>query len=450
MINPLQGYLSVRDWKTRLIFWSGALAVGVVSALFALGSNWMIGMHARILENSRWWTLPLSPLVLMTVVYVTRRVFPGSQSSGIPQAIAALRTDDDKLRKRVLSLRIALGKVLMTLLGFLSGASIGREGPTIHIGASIMYSLGRFTNFPRHYVKHGLIMAGGAAGVAAAFNTPIAGIIFAIEEMARFYEERATGMILVAVIIAGIVALGFLGNYSYFGESSAHFDQLRDWVAVPMCGVIGGLLGGTFSQLLVSGVRRLRPLVARHGIMIAAVCGLIIAILGLLSHGLTYGTGYDQARHVLTGDDSVGFWFPFYKMLATLTSFLSGMPGGVFSPSLSAGAGLGADLAPMMPYISLSTVVLLGMVSYFTGVVQTPLTASVIVMEMVNSQSMAFPIMATAFIALAASKLVCRQPIYWALAEEFLGDEAQEPVAPSMPAQKSMVALNSKKRAGNK
>ena len=208
MKNPLQGYLSVRDWKTRLIFWSGALLVGVVSALFALGSNWMMAQHARLLSGSPWWTLLLAPLVLMLVVFLTRHVFSGSQGSGIPQAIAALRSDKDSLRGRVLSPRVTLGKVLMTLLGFLSGASIGREGPSVHIGASIMYSMGRFTKFPPHYVRHGLIMAGGAAGIAAAFNTPIAGIIFAIEEMARFYEERATGMILVAVIIAGITESG--------------------------------------------------------------------------------------------------------------------------------------------------------------------------------------------------------------------------------------------------
>jgi H+/Cl- antiporter ClcA len=110
-------------------------------------------------------------------------------------------------------------------------------------------------------------------------------------------------------------------------------------------------------------------------------------------------------------------------MLATLLSYFSGIPGGIFSPSLSAGAGLGADLAPLMPYVSVSTVVLLGMVSYFTGVVQTPLTASVIVMEMVNDHSMVFPVMATAFIALGVSKLLCREPIYWALADEFLPDD---------------------------
>lgn len=450
MKNPLQGYLSVRDWKTRLVFWSGALVVGVISALFALGSNWMMAQHARLLSKSPWWTLLLAPLVLMAVAFLTRHVFPGSQGSGIPQAIAALRSDDDGLRRKVLSPRVAVGKVLMTLLGFLSGASIGREGPSVHIGASVMYSMGRFTRFPSHYVRHGLIMAGGAAGIAAAFNTPIAGIIFAIEEMARFYEERATGMILVAVIIAGITALGFLGNYSYFGESSAHFDQLRDWIAVPMCGVIGGLLGGGFSRLLVAGMRWLRPLFARHGLLIACLCGLGVAILGLLSHGATYGTGYDQARHVLMGERDMGLGFPFYKMLATLSSYFSGIPGGIFSPSLSAGAGLGADLAPLMPYVSVSTVVLLGMVSYFTGVVQTPLTASVIVLEMVNDHSMAFPIMATAFIALAASKLVCRQPIYWSLAEEFLGDEAQEPAPPLLQTQSSTAALNSKKRAGSR
>jgi len=450
MRNPLLGYLSVRDWKTRLVFWSGALAVGLLAALFAEASNRMIGWHAQLMRGSPYWAFLVSPLVLMAVVYLTRKLFPGSQGSGIPQAIAALRSDDDKLRKRLLSLRIAVGKVLMTLLGFLSGASIGREGPTIHIGASVMYSLGRFTKFPSHYLKHGLIMAGGAAGIAAAFNTPIAGIIFAIEEMARFYEERATGMILVAVIIAGITALGMLGNYSYFGESSAHFSQLKDWIAVPMCGVLGGLLGGGFSRLLVAGMRWLRPLLRQYGLAIACACGLLVAALGVLSHGSTYGTGYDQARHVLLGDDDMGLGFPFYKMLATLTSYFSGIPGGIFSPSLSTGAGLGADLSPLMPYIPVGTVVLLGMVSYFTGVVQTPLTASVIVLEMVNDHSMAFPIMATAFIALAASKLVCREPIYWSLAEEFLGEAAQEPVPPLMPLQKSTLAESSKKRAGKR
>ncbi len=435
MPRRLFGYLSVRDWKTRLIFWCGALAVGAVAAIFTLASNWVMSVHDKIMDHSRWWTLLLAPVVMVVVSFLTHYVFPGTQGSGIPQAIAALRTADQGLRHKLLSLRIAVGKIFLTLLGFLGGASIGREGPTVHIGASIMYSLGRFTRFPPNYLRHGLIMAGGAAGIAAAFNTPIAGIIFAIEEMARFYEEKATGMLLLAVIIAGIVALGVLGNYSYFGVTSTHITHLDGWITVPVCGIIGGLLGGLYSRFLVSGMRRLRPLFGKYWWAIAIICGLLIAVLGLISHGSSYGTGYDQARHVLTGDADMGVGFPFYKMLANLVSYYSGIPGGIFSPSLSAGAGLGADLARFIPYAPVATVVLLGMVGYFTGVVQTPLTATVIVMEMVNDQAMVFPIMATAFIALGASKLVCRKPVYWSLAEEFLGTSlTSKPEGATLPA----------------
>ena len=423
MRNQLFGIFSIRDWKTRLIFWAGALAVGVVAALFAIASNHAMALHARLMARSPWWTLLVAPVVMAAVVFCTRKLFPGTQGSGIPQAIAALRSQNDGTRRRLLSLRIAAGKLVLTLMGFLGGASIGREGPTVHIGASIMHSLGRFTQFPPHYIRHGLIMVGGAAGIAAAFNTPIAGIIFAIEEMARFYEERATGLLLVAVIIAGMAALALLGNYTYFGVSSASLTGLRSWTAVLMCGVVGGLAGGLFSRILLEGIKRLRPAMAKYWLPVAAACGLAVAGIGLLSDGSSYGTGYDQARHILEGQPA-DWSFPFYKIGATLCSYFSGMPGGIFSPSLSIGAGLGGGLSFLMPYVPMSAVVLLGMVGYFTGVVQTPLTASVIVMEMVDDRSMVFPVITTALIALGMSKLVCKQPIYWALTEEFITERS--------------------------
>ena len=423
MRHQLFGIFSIRDWKTRLVFWSGALAVGLIAALFAIASNAVMTLHARLMTRSPWWSLLVSPLMIVAVVFCTRRLFPGTQGSGIPQAIAALRSQQDSTRRRLLSLRIAAGKLLLTLMGFLGGASIGREGPTVHIGASIMYSLGRFTKFPPHYLRHGLIMVGGASGIAAAFNTPIAGIIFAIEEMARFYEERATGLLLIAVIISGLAALALLGNYSYFGVSNASLTGLRSWTAVLMCGVVGGLAGGVFSRLLLEGIKKLRPLMNRYWLPIAAACGLLIAGIGLVSAGSSYGTGYDQARQILLAHSPVDPAFPFYKIGATLGSYFSGVPGGIFSPSLSIGAGLGGDLSFLVPYVPVSSVVLLGMVGYFTGVVQTPLTASVIVMEMVDDSSMVFPIITTAIIALGMSTLVCKQPIYWALAEEFVTEK---------------------------
>jgi len=417
----LLGYLSLQEWKVRLIFWSGALAVGIVAALFAIAGNWAIQLHNRVLAHSPWWSLLLAPVGFVLAVACTRSLFPGTQGSGIPQAIAALRIGDEELRHSVLSLRIAFGKILLTLLGLFSGASIGREGPTVHVGASMLMALGRFTKFPRRYIEHGLILAGGAAGIAAAFNTPIAGIIFAIEEMARVYEERATGTLLVAVILAGITSMAMLGNYTYFGTTGAILPDAHAWLAVLVCGLAGGLAGGLFSRGLIASTHWLAPSLTRRPLVIAAACGLIVAALGLLTHGVTYGTGYEQARLVLVSDAYPDWGFPFYKIAATLASYASGIPGGIFSPSLSTGAGLGADLSFLVPGAPMAAVVILGMVGYFTGVVQTPITAAVIVMEMVNDHSMVIPIMATAFIALGTSKVVCHEPIYWTLAQEFIG-----------------------------
>ncbi len=121
---------------------------------------------------------------------------------------------------RVLSLRIAVGKVLLTLLGLASGASIGREGPTVQVGASIMHALGDLLRLPRLELRRALVLAGGAAGIAAAFNTPLAGIVFAIEELSHSFEARTSGTVFTAVVVAGATTLGLVGNYTYFGQTS--------------------------------------------------------------------------------------------------------------------------------------------------------------------------------------------------------------------------------------
>ncbi len=350
---------------------------------------------------------------------LTRRYFPGSQGSGIPQAIAARQFSDWEARTRLLSLRLALGKILLTLLGLLTGASAGREGPTVQVGASVMHAVGRVWSG-----KHqGLILAGSAAGVAAAFNTPLAGIVFAIEEMSRSFEQRTSGLVLTTVIIAGIASLALLGNYTYFGHTSASLARLQDWAAVPLCGVSGGLLGGLFSKLVVACGRGLPGRAGRamhdHPVIFAALCGLLVAGIGLLSGGLTYGTGYSQARHLVEGG-ALSHSFGILKFLATLLSTVSGIPGGIFSPSLAVGAGLGADVASLLPGTPVGAVVLLGMVAYFAGVVQAPITAFVIVLELTAGHDMAVPLMLTALIAYGTTRLIGTPPIYHALAESFL------------------------------
>ena len=419
-------WLSPRLWLRRVVLWIGAVLVGIVAIVFAMSAEYANSLHQAVVEFSPLLPFIVGPAGLALVVWLTRKFFPGSQGSGIPQTIAAINTENEERRGHYLSIRLALGKFMLTVIGLFSGASVGREGPTVQIGASIMQSLGRFTRFSRVETKRGLILAGGAAGVAAAFNTPLAGIVFAIEEMSRNYESRTSGTVLTSVIVAGIVSIWWLGDYTYFGTTSAIINGSSAWIPVIVCGVIGGVLGGIFSQLLIFISRGLPGKIGvfakTNPVIFAAFCGFLLAIIGAFSGSSTYGTGYHEARMILEGTGEIPESFGILKLLATLVSYVSGIPGGVFAPSLAVGAGLGQNIAQFIPYAPLGAVVVLGMVAYFAGVVQAPVTAFVIVMEMTDNHDMIVPLMAASLLAAGCSKVVCRRPLYRALADEFLNE----------------------------
>jgi len=424
--DPRTAFLSLRAWRTRLAFWAGGALLGAAAVAFAVGAEHANAAFRLVVERWPWAPVLMTPLGLAAVAWATKRWFAGTEGSGIPQAMAALEMYDGAQRARLLSLRAALGKIGLTLAGMLCGASIGREGPTVHVGAGILYSIRGLVPQPRHEIERGLILAGGAAGIAAAFNTPLAGLIFAIEELSRSFEERTNGIILVAVIVAGLASLVLQGPYTYFGQTPATLPPtLEGWLAVPVCGVVGGLLGGVFSRGLIWGTRHLpRPLAARP-VLLAALAGAGLVAVGFASGHTAWGTGYEEARRLVDGAAAADPTYPFWKMAATWLSYLSGIPGGIFAPSLSVGAGLGADIAHWFPATPAAAVVILGMAGYFTGVVQTPITALVIIMEMTAGSGLVLPLMTTAFIAYGTSRLVCPEPIYRALARTFL--ERQPP-----------------------
>jgi len=402
------------------VFWGGAIVTGLIGAGFAIAANRASHLFDLVTGWSPWVPLVLTPAGFLVSAIACRQIFPGAQGSGIPQAIAARHIRDPIGRNRLLSMRLTAGKILLTLFGLACGASIGREGPTVQVGASIMLQAARLGGMGR---ERGLILAGSAAGVAAAFNTPLAGIVFAIEEMSRSYEHRTNGLILSTVILAGIASVALLGNYSYFGVTSASIGALSDWPAVIACGLVGGVGGACFSWLVLGCTTRLRAFITRrpmrHTMIVAVIAGLIVAVLGIASHGATYGTGYEQARGALEGTPLPWIYAPM-KLLATLASTLSGIPGGIFAPSLSVGAGLGSALAPFFPGTSAGAIVVLGMAGYFAGVVQAPITAFVIIVEMTADHGMVIPLMAAAVIGFGTSRLICPQPLYHTLAEYFI------------------------------
>ncbi|VDY14430.1 chloride channel protein [Thiomonas sp. OC7] len=188
---------------------------------------------------------------------MTRKWFSGSEGSGIPQVIAALHGQPDPTRiRRLFGLRILIGKIGLGLLGMLGGLTLGREGPTVHIGASIMYEMRRF--YPRVSLRMErlLLLAGSAAGLSGAFNTPLAGILFAIEELTRSFEVRTNGVLITSIVFSGLVSLALAGNYLYFGQITApDIFPLAFVLPVVIAAVVCGLAGAAFNLALLKQVR---------------------------------------------------------------------------------------------------------------------------------------------------------------------------------------------------
>lgn len=430
--------LSANPWKHRLVFWLGAILIGALIAVMTLLSEWAGDVFRTTSIDFAWFKFVAPPLGIAITAWLTVRFFPGSQGSGIPQVKTALEIPYTlSERAKLVSFRIAIGKMFLPILGLLSGGSVGFGGPATHLGASLMASLGRAANFPSHYMSKGLLLAGSAAGFAAMFSAPLAGVLFAIEEMGRTLEERISTLVLTAIIFSGMTAYSILHYSIFFVDNALDFPWSRDWLAIPFCGIIGGFLGGLFSRIIVTGhhvLNRLRLPI----LLVAFICGGVIALLGFFSEGETFGTGYQMAKKIMYSSGSIDPLLPIYKMLATCATFFSGIPGGIFVPSIATGAAFGADLAHWFPIAPVQVMILLTVTAYFSGMLQSPLTSFALILEITHSHEISIPIMAAAFIASGVSRLMNSQPLYRELCDAFqqyLPEQTENEAEKEKPAQ---------------
>ncbi|MEM5454686.1 chloride channel protein [Paraburkholderia phytofirmans] len=423
-----------RLWLHYGVFWLGAIATGLVAVMYARLIDFGYGTFVRYTTTYRWLPLLLTPAIGAFSVWITRRYFVGAEGSGIPQVIATLH-DGREFGPRLLTIRILVGKIIVSFLSILGGFTIGREGPTIHVGAALMFSLRQF--YPARLLavrgaalERNLALAGAAAGLSAAFNAPLAGVVFAIEELTRSFEQKSSGVLITAIIFAGVVSLGLQGNYTYFGtiQIDGHFPDLLA-VAVVMLGAVTGVAGGSFCWLLLNTDRwmpgRLLALRQTRPVVFGAVCGLVIAAIGVATAGHTFGSGYAEARGMLDGDSQLGASYPLLKMATMVGSYLPGAPGGLFAPSLAIGAGIGNALHLVFGQMQLPMLIALGMVGYLAAVTQSPITAFVIVIEMINGHALVLSLMATALVSSQVSKLFA-PPLYEALARRYTGRQKGE------------------------
>ena len=411
--------ISPSDWSRRAATLLGALLIGLVAIGFAVAGDHATTLFDRVTRAHPWVHLVSAPLIFVAIVAITSRVAPDARGSGIPQVIAASRRPGDVALRGLVSIRTALFKAALTVAALFGGGSVGREGPTVQLGAAIMVQVHRLF---RVNVTAGVYIAGGAAGVAAAFNTPLAGIAFAIEELAVAYEQRVAVMVMGAVMIAGLTAQGIAGDYVYFGQLSGSLPIVTVLVAAPIAGLAGGAAGGLFARMVLAlrgpGGRFAARLKSRP-LVTALVCGIAVGLLGFVTSGATSGTGYEATRDLLSGGASE-YWFGPAKFLAALATTASGIPGGIFAPSLAVGAGFGELLTPLFPPEQAGLIILIGMGGYFTGVVRAPLTAVIILSEATSSTHAILPLFATALIGDWAGSIVCKDRLYHALSRDFL------------------------------
>ncbi len=420
--------LSRKSVQLALVL-GGAALVALVSLAFARLADIALEWNAQWVARAGWAAFIVMPLGLAAIRWLTLRYAGYAVGSGIPQVIGALTLQGRPQAQRgLVTLVHAFWKIPLTFLGMLVGASIGREGPSVQVGAAVMLAWGNYwkgRDIPlRGFHNNELIAAGAAGGLAAAFNAPLAGVIFAIEELGRGTALRWQRLVLLGVLACGFMVVAVSGNNPYFGAFAGQaMPRMLGWML--LCGVINGALGGLFSRLLGKGATVLAPLPWRawmraHTVATAAILGLLLAVIGYATQGAIYGTGYGAAASLLSGEPFSHDAFGLLKGLATTLSYWAGIPGGIFTPALTTGAGIGREIWAWTGGLADQRVlVLLSMAAFLAGATQAPLTAAVVVMEMTGSQPMLFWLIAAALTSSVVSRQFCPHAFYHLAAGRF-------------------------------
>lgn len=411
-----------------LPFWVASLLTGMVAVGYEKVFSWAEQVSFGWLSAHPWLAFLLTPLAFALSWGVVRRLAPAARGSGIPQVMAGIELSNPARHRHtayLLSLRVAIVKVVSSVVLLLGGGVIGREGPTIQISAALFRAINRLqpAGWPQLSRQIALI-TGGAAGLAAAFNTPLGGIVFVVEELTQTHITRFRTAVFTAVIIAGMTAQTILGPYLYLGfpkvvVSTGWVLGLVVLVAV-FCGLAGALFARTLLWLNAYGRRFRRPAQQLGWVL---VCGLLLAGMAFWVGADAVGTGKPIINRLLfqnTGQ-TPGYLFP-VRFAGMALSYSSGGAGGVFATSLSAGAILGDGLARLLRVTpdDHNLIILVSMVSFLTGVVRSPFTAAILVLEMTDRHSAIFQLLLGGLMAQGAASLVDPVSLYEHLKEGFV------------------------------
>ena len=340
--------------------------------------------------------LLLAPsLAGLVIAVLAIHVFPLARGSGVNQTKAALY-----IYNGYIPIRTAIGKFITAALAIGSGHSLGPEDPSLQIGASLASALGRRMKLSRDRMRL-IAPVGAAAGLAAAFNAPISAVLFVIEEVIGRWTAGILGSVVLSAVSSVVVMRWFLGSESLFRIPAVQLQRPSELIAYAILGVVGGFASVAFA----SGIATLRPwcksLPRWTQYFQPAIAGLLIGIIAVLGAPQVMGAGYvyiDEAMHGQFTWQMLGI-LAGLKIVATLLSFVTGTPGGMFAPTLFIGAMLGAAVGGaehvLLPHLTGSpgTYALVGMGVLFAGFLRAPMTSVFMVLEVSGNYSIILPVM---------------------------------------------------------
>ncbi|MBB5063697.1 chloride channel protein [Granulicella mallensis] len=392
----------------------GALT-GLAVVAFILCTE-RFGMHLYPAGGAAWRRLLFPVVGSLGIGYLLYRFFPNARGSGVPQTKTALFARDGRI-----TLRTVLGKFFCTSVTLASGIPLGREGPSVQVGAGIASVLGRMLGLSPETVKK-LIPVGAAAAIAAAFNTPLAAVLFALEEIMGDLNAPVMAAVVLASATAWVVLRACLGNHPLFRVPEYQLVSPIEFLLYAVLGVAGGLVSAAFTRLLL-GMRAaflrlpykttwLHPLAG--GLMVGAMGWFVPQVLGV---------GYLYVGQALNNGIALKLMLLLVvlKLFAVTTSYASGNAGGIFGPALFIGAMLGGSLGTvahhLLPALTATpgAYALVGMGAVFAGVVRAPMTSVLIIFEMTQDYAVIVPLMLANLVSLFIASQFQRESIYEAL-----------------------------------
>lgn len=397
--------------------WTSALVAALISVAYAKVFAFTELLIDQMREQFAYAMFIVSPPLFVLAWYLVKRYSPEAAGSGIPQIMAANELDytgpDKEKVDRLLSLRTAVVKVASSLLCVLGGGAIGREGPTLQICTSIFHFFGlQVRRFTPKTGEQTWVVAGAAAGLASAFNTPLGGIVYAIEELGLVHFHKIRTALLSGVIVSGLVAQWILGSYLYLG-----FPRLTmvGFSMIPISifnGAITGICGAAFGRTLhLLMIQRREIIKPSQQVLFTFSCGLVMAGLSFFIPKSS-GTGIHVITGILFDNEPSRITLMAARYIGPLVSYVSGAAGGIFSPSLAAGATIGSFLTRFVASDHANLMVMLGMIGFLTGVTRTPFTSFILVLEMTDRHSAIFPMMLAALTANGAARLIDSESFY--------------------------------------